>query len=157
MIISISNSINKERLDRAHLLGFDTSQIWYHGTSKNITHFNLSNFGANDFGWHGKGIYFANSPEAAEPYSGYVSDLSQKKMEQKIERIGNPIIMPVYLGGVIRETTDTGANIDNLSVDVLVIDYKNGYKEAVVKNMSKIRGIYAKFNLSKANSTNIRD
>ena len=85
----INTAISDDRLSRATEMGFDTSKVWYHGTNQNITHFNLEKFGSNDFGWHGRGVYFCSRPKDAEPYSGFVDDFTRKQNEQKIERRGS--------------------------------------------------------------------
>lgn len=67
-----------ERLARAEEMGYDTSQVWLHGSSRSdIGKEAVGNFKAND-GIYGKGAYFTKDPE-------YVEDFSMKKNERHLD------------------------------------------------------------------------
>ena len=80
-----------ERLERARHMGFDTSQIWYHGTASVIDAFDNSFLGrGND--QFGSGFYFTSTPISAEGWASRAYD------DQPVaKRNAGPTIHAVYL------------------------------------------------------------
>ncbi len=78
------------RYARAEEMGFDTSQVWYHGTQADFDAFKASN------GRFGKGVYLDKSPERA---SGYASNKLRKgKFGRFVETDGSGAnVIPVFV------------------------------------------------------------
>jgi hypothetical protein len=68
---------NPARLERAQAIGFDTSRVWYHGsTGRDIEAFDLTKLGANTGAKSAtKGFFFASDPKVAASYGKHESYL----------------------------------------------------------------------------------
>lgn len=132
------------------------NQIWYHGTNDDFDDFDLSKFGKTDDGWWGIGIYFHSSLETTKAYG---------KNIKKVKFNTNDILkLPVNYSGVFLfdklnylgldlpiEYKDYSSMeiIKNIGkekftkfikqyYDVMIINYAQGTKEAVVFNLEVI-------------------
>jgi len=86
-----------ERLQRAREQGYDTSEVFYHGTQSNFEKFESSKAGRMAGGAR-VGFFFTNSPGLASGYavSGAYSPSMIQKLKQAFGAI-TPQVMPVYL------------------------------------------------------------
>ena len=129
-----------------------SENIWFHGTKSKFDIFDLSYFGETDDGWWGVGVYFHSNIENAKAYG-----INIIKASFKTDKILN---LPTYDSGqyLYNILNDLGLNIPseykNYSAmniisnigkqeftnfikayfDVMVINYTEGTKEAIVFN-----------------------
>jgi hypothetical protein len=122
----------------------------YHGTNADFDKFNFKNFGKTDDGWWGVGIYFKSDIETAKIYG---KTIKKVKLHPK-----NPLILPVSYSGeflynvlknmnvdlpngykkysamkIIREMGKQNfTNVIKKRYDMMIINYSQGTKEAVV-------------------------
>jgi hypothetical protein len=154
-----------ERMARAAEQGYDTSRTLYHGTSNDITEFDVSRLGDNTGGQgsYGPGAYFSEMPWHAEMYAGG----GWGKRE-------GANVMPVHLGlknPYIWDGT-TGKLFGGNTVHPLTakwwesghdgaLVYRDGLNgnpeiiEAVALDPSRIRSINADFNPEYRDSPNL--
>ena len=121
------------RLARAQELGFDTSQIYYHGTKSNFDSFKPSRGATDSFvgladnggrqrrATYGPGVYFSRTPDRANDYAGVWDEVPQG---------GN--VIPVF----IRK----GRFKPTIGNEGRVVDPRD------------VRSIFARFDPAKANS-----
>lgn len=83
---------NALRMGRAQEMGFDTSRVWYHGsTGTNIEAFDPARMGRNTGAASArKGFFFASTPEVAASYGrheSYMSDETAARREALVARM----------------------------------------------------------------------
>lgn len=57
------------RMQRAQEMGFDTSNVFFHGSGEDFDFFDPLKMGKTDEGWFGKGFYFSPDPNVANQYA----------------------------------------------------------------------------------------
>jgi hypothetical protein len=130
---------------------------WYHGSNSSFNKFDLSNFGKTDEGWWGIGIYFHTEIETAKAYGRNVISAkfnTNKILELPVEYSGKFLYSKLKELGMDldEELIDTSAmyiirtigkdqftNIVRKVYDVMIINYAEGTKEAVVFNPEVIQ------------------
>ena len=142
------------RMKRAEEMGFDTSQVYYHGTTRDIDAFSIPNDGR--FSLHGKGVYFAQDP---------------KKARFADQEGGN--IVPAYIRGRmgseadLRDATEAlgsrlsvgghGARAELINNEMRSRGF-TGYRagdQSIVFDPSNIRSVSAAFDPAKRESSNL--
>jgi hypothetical protein len=135
---------------------FDNKDIWYHGTNNNFNVFDLSNFGKTDEGWWGIGVYFHSDIETAKIYGSNIiqvnlnttdvlnlpSDYSGKFLFNTLIDLGFKLPLEYKDYSAMKIIKNIGKQqftdfIKNY-YDVMVINYVQGTKEAIVFNLNVI-------------------
>jgi hypothetical protein len=98
------------RMKRAEEMGFDTSTVWYHGTSFDIENFDINEFGKNENrgDYIGEGFFFTKDPDTAAKYA---------------ERSGESAnIIPVYLNMNNPMVVDNDFDMQEFTKDFPITD-----------------------------------
>jgi hypothetical protein len=132
------------------------NETWFHGTNYDFNEFDLSYFGKTDNGWWGIGIYFHSDENTAKVYG---NTIIKAKLNYK-----SPLILPVNYSGeflydtlvklgmelpkeyqnfssmkIIRQIgKETFTDFIKNYFDVMIVNYAQGSKEAVVFNKNII-------------------
>lgn len=132
------------------------TDVWYHGTNKKFDKFDLSNFGNTDSGWWGVGVYFHSDIETAKVYGSIIKKVtfntdkilnlpvnySGKYLFDKLRDLGLdvPLEYEKYSANKIIRSIGKHEFTDFIKkyFDVMVINYIQGSKEAVVFNLNVI-------------------
>lgn len=157
------------RMQRAKDMGFDTDNVYYHGTSEEFDEFDPSKggrvYGIDD----DKGLVFFTSnkdeaQDAAAQASRVIGD-SPRVLDNYL-RLENPLMIDskgknptVYLDGKkdqIKYELEFGENSDGIPYDgVIVINKQTGERTAATANPNLIRSTKAAFNPAKKDSSNL--
>ncbi len=77
------------RKARGMAMGFDTNQVWFHGTGGKFEAFDAGRAGSSlDEGWLGRGVYMSSDPKVADYYSSAGRS-----------GLGDPSILPLHVRG----------------------------------------------------------
>lgn len=130
--------------------------VWYHGTDKKFNEFNLSNFGKTDDGWWGVGTYFHSDIETAKVYGNNIIkvlfntnkilnlpvDYSGRFLFDKLNEIGFELPLEYKNYSAMKIIKNIGkqdfTDVMKKKYDVMVINYAQGTKEAIVFNLNVI-------------------
>lgn len=135
---------------------FENKDIWYHGTNNSFNDFDLSKFGETDDGWWGIGVYCHSDVETAKIYGSNImqvnfntrdilnlpSDYSGKFLFNTLIGLGFvlPLVYEDYSVMKIIKNIGKEQFTDFIKnhYDVMIINYVQGTKEAIVFNLNVI-------------------
>ena len=132
------------------------NNVWFHGTKYNFKDFDLSKFGQTDDGWWGVGVYFHSDIEVAKIYGNNIiqallktnkilnipTEYSGKFLYDKLNELGLELPLEYKDYSAMKIIRNIGkeefTNFIEKYFDVMIINYTQGTKEAVVFNLNII-------------------
>ena len=131
------------RMQRAEAMGFDPSDVQYHGTKADFTE-----FAPSDFGNVGPGIYMSSNPEVASGYASrnlYNPEEGAQVMPlmTRGETIGMRDYFAQYPDTLISQMPDTNAELRELGITA--INEAAGAPDKAVFDPRDVRSLFAAF------------
>jgi N12 class adenine-specific DNA methylase/predicted kinase len=141
-----------DRLARARAMGFDTSRVWYHGTTESFDRFD------SDLGPVGeRASFFASSGEEASGWANYnAPDEAWEFLETDAKYAAGARVIPVYVRGDYKTVDMKGVEARTRHLrPVLEQARSDGFAGVIFENMKELDG-RSQTQLAVFDPTNIR-
>lgn len=146
-----SQSQEVARQARATEGGFNTKEVWYHGTSDKITEFDPTKLGSRDHGFLGKGVYITPNEGVAKAYSKTAKGGSNPQVLQLHTSANNPFQITLEQKKMLQSGGPKEAErfqqwvLDNGYDSAEVVTPSGEILERVVYNPTQLRAPNAQF------------
>lgn len=146
-----SQSQEVARQARATEGGFNTKEVWYHGTADNITEFDPTKLGSRDHGFLGKGVYITPNEGVAKAYSKTAKGSSKPQVLQLHTSANNPFQITLEQKNMLQKGGPKEAErfqqwvLDNGYDSAEVVTPSGEILERVVYNPTQLRAPNAQF------------